>query len=107
MILTDLKKKSISELVDLALSMNIENPGRLRKQEIIFSILKSHMKKGEDIFGEGVLEILPDGFGFLRAADSNYTANPDDLYVSPQMIRKLHLRTGDSITGEIRPPKDN
>lgn len=65
------------------------------------------MKKGEDIFGEGVLEILPDGFGFLRAADSNYTANPDDLYVSPQMIRKLHLRTGDSITGEIRPPKDN
>jgi transcription termination factor Rho len=107
MILTDLKKKSISELVDMALSMNIENPGRLRKQEIIFSILKSHMKKGEDIFGEGVLEILPDGFGFLRAADSNYTANPDDLYVSPQMIRKLHLRTGDSITGEIRPPRDN
>ena len=107
MILTDLKKKSISELVDLALSMNIENPGRLRKQEIIFSILKSHMKKGEDIFGEGVLEILPDGFGFLRAADSNYTANPDDLYVSPQMIRKLHIRTGDSITGKIRPPKDN
>ena len=105
--LTDLKKKSISELVDLALSMNIENPGRLRKQEIIFSILKAHIKKGEDIFGEGVLETLPDGFGFLRAADSNYTANPDDLYVSPQMIRRLHLRTGDSITGEIRPPKDN
>ena len=105
--LTDLKKKSISELVDLALSMNIENPGRLRKQEIIFSILKTHTRKGEDIFGEGVLEILPDGFGFLRAADSNYTPNPDDLYVSPQMIRRLHLRTGDSITGEIRPPKDN
>ena len=105
--LTDLKKKSISELVDIALSMNIENPGRYRKQEIIFSILKTHIKKGEDIFGEGVLEVLPDGFGFLRAADSNYTANPDDLYVSPQMIRKLHLRTGDSITGEIRPPKDN
>ena len=105
--LTDLKKKSISELVELAQSMNIENPGRFRKQEIIFSILKAHTKKGEDIYGEGVLETLPDGFGFLRSSDSNYTANPDDLYVSPQIIRKLHLRSGDSIAGEIRPPKDN
>ena len=104
--LTDLKKKTISQLVELGQAMNIENPGRLRKQELIFDILRSHTRKGETIFGEGVLETLPDGFGFLRAADSNYTANPDDLYVSPQIIRKLHLRTGDSIAGEIRPPRE-
>lgn len=105
--LTELKKKSVADLMEIARTMGVESLGRARKQEIIFSILKSHAKKGEDIFGEGVLEVLQDGFGFLRSADSNYVANPDDLYVSPQLIRRFHLRTGDSITGKIRPPKDS
>ena len=105
--LNELKKKSISELMDIAENAGVENPGRMRKQEIIFSILKVTARKGDDIFGEGVLEVLSDGFGFLRASDSNYVANPDDIYVSPQLIRRLQLRTGDSITGKIRPPKDN
>jgi transcription termination factor Rho len=105
--LNELKKKSISELMDIAENAGVENPGRMRKQEIIFSILKATARKGDDIFGEGVLEVLSDGFGFLRASDSNYVANPDDIYVSPQLIRRLQLRTGDSITGKIRPPKDN
>ncbi len=105
--LTELKKKSVTELAHIAQEMNLENTARARKQEIIFSILKAHAKKGEDIFGEGVLEVLQDGYGFLRAADSSYMANPDDIYVSPQLIRRLNLRTGDSIVGKIRPPKDN
>jgi len=105
--LNELKKKSISELMDIAENTGVENPGRMRKQEIIFSILKAIARKGDDIFGEGVLEVLSDGFGFLRASDSNYLANPDDIYVAPQLIRRLQLRTGDSITGKIRPPKDN
>lgn len=105
--LNDLKKKSIAELVELAQSLNIENVGRARKQEIIFSILKSHTRKGEDIFGEGVLEILTDGYGFLRSSDSSYVANPDDIYVPPQLIRRFNLRTGDSISGKIRPPKES
>ncbi len=104
--LNDLKKKSIADLMELAQSLNVENVGRSRKQEIIFAILKSHTRKGEDIFGEGVLEILQDGYGFLRSSDSDYVANPDDVYVPPQLIRRFNLRTGDSISGRIRPPKE-
>merc|ERR1711974_273806 len=84
----------------------LENMARARKQDIIFSILKAHAKSGEDIFGDGVLEILQDGFGFLRSADCSYLAGPDDIYVSPSQIRRFNLRTGDSIAGKIRPPKE-
>ncbi len=104
--LTELKKKPASELLELAKSMNIEGVSRSRKQDIIFSILKAHAKNGEDIFGDGVLEILQDGFGFLRSADSSYLAGPDDIYVSPSQIRRFNLRTGDTVSGKIRPPKD-
>lgn len=104
--LNDLKKKSITELMDLAQTLGVENVGRSRKQEIIFSILKSHSRKGADIFGEGVLEILHEGYGFLRSSDSDYVASPDDVYVPPQLIRRFNLRTGDSIAGKIRPPKE-
>jgi len=86
--------------------MGLDNLARLRKQDIIFAILKAHSKKGEDIFGEGALEILPDGFGFLRSADGSYLAGPDDLYVSPSQIRRFGLRKGDTIQGKIRPPKE-
>ncbi|MCB1826861.1 MAG: transcription termination factor Rho [Coxiellaceae bacterium] len=103
--LTDLKKKSPSELAQIAQDMGIENVGNMRKQDITFSILKAHAKKGEDIFGDGVLEILQDGFGFLRSEDSSYLAGPDDIYVSPSQIRKFNLRTGDTVSGKIRPPK--
>jgi len=104
--LNELKEKSISELVQLAESMKLEHLARNRKQDIIFAILKAHAKSGEDIFGSGVLEILQDGFGFLRSADSSYLAGPDDIYVSPSQIRRFSMRTGDTITGKIRPPKD-
>ena len=104
--LTDLKSKPVSELVALSATMGLENLARARKQDIIFSILKSHAKGGEDIFGDGVLEILQDGFGFLRSSDSSYLAGPDDIYVSPSQIRRFNLRTGDTISGKIRPPKD-
>jgi transcription termination factor Rho len=104
--LTELKQKTAAELVDIAKSMGLENLARSRKQDIIFSILKSHAKSGEDIYGDGVLEILQDGFGFLRSADSSYLAGPDDIYVSPSQIRRFNLRTGDTISGKIRPPKD-
>ncbi|MFT6268332.1 MAG: transcription termination factor Rho [Alphaproteobacteria bacterium] len=104
--LTDLKSKPISELVALSETMGLENLARARKQDIIFSILKSHAKGGEDIFGDGALEILQDGFGFLRSGDSSYLAGPDDIYVSPSQIRRFNLRTGDTISGKIRPPKD-
>ena len=104
--LTELKEKSISELVKLAESMKLEHLARNRKQDIIFAILKAHAKSGEDIFGGGVLEILQDGFGFLRSGDSSYLAGPDDIYVSPSQIRRFSMRTGDSIHGKIRPPKD-
>jgi len=105
--LTELKKMSMPELHELANTMKLENMGRSRKQDLIFAILKSHAKKGEDIYGDGVLEILQDGFGFLRSADSSYLAGPDDIYVSPSQIRRFSLRTGDTISGKIRPPKDN
>ncbi|MBE9539362.1 MAG: transcription termination factor Rho [Proteobacteria bacterium] len=105
--LTDLKTKSTQELIDIAKEMRLDNMGRARKQDIIFAILKRHAKSGEDIYGDGVLEILQDGFGFLRSSDSSYLAGPDDIYVSPSQIRRFNLRTGDSISGKIRPPKDS
>ncbi len=104
--LTDLKKKSIGELLSIASEMGLDNLARSRKQDVIFSILKKHAKSGEDIYGFGILEILQDGFGFLRSADSSYLAGPDDIYVSPSQIRRFNLRTGDTIAGKIRPPKD-
>ncbi len=104
--LTDLKKKNPTELIELAESIGVESVARQRKQDMIFSILKAQSKKGEDIFGGGVLERMQDGFGFLRSADSSYLAGPDDIYVSPTQIRRFALRTGDSIFGKIRPPKE-
>jgi len=105
--LADLKKKPPTELADLARSLELEGLGRMRKQDQIFAILKAQAKKGEDITGEGVVEILQDGFGFLRSADSSYMAGPDDIYVSPSQIRRFNLRTGDTVTGLIRPPKES
>jgi len=104
--LTDLKTKSIEELIGIAKDMGLDNIARSRKQDVIFNILKRHAKGGEDISGDGVLEILQDGFGFLRSADSSYLAGPDDIYVSPSQIRRFNLRTGDFIAGKIRPPKE-
>ncbi|MBB3048368.1 transcription termination factor Rho [Litorivivens lipolytica] len=104
--LTDLKTKSTQELLDIANEIGLDNVARSRKQDIIFSILKRHAKSGEDIYGDGVLEILQDGFGFLRSADCSYLAGPDDIYVSPSQIRRFNLRTGDTIAGKIRPPKE-
>ena len=105
--LTELKKKAPAELVEIAQSMKLENLARAKKQDIIFAILKAHAKSGEDIFGDGVLEILQDGFGFLRSAEGSYLAGPDDIYVSPSQIRRFGLRTGDTLAGKIRPPKDS
>jgi transcription termination factor Rho len=104
--LTDLKRQPVPELLDTAREMGLENLARSRKQEVIAAILRKHAKSGEDIYGDGTLEILQDGFGFLRSADSSYLAGPDDIYVSPSQIRRFNLRTGDSIAGKIRPPKD-
>jgi len=105
--LTELKRMSATDLVAFAEEKGIENMSRARKQDIIFALLKAHAKTGEPIYGDGVLEILSDGFGFLRSADSSYQAGPDDVYVSPSQIRRFGLRTGDTISGKIRPPKDN
>jgi transcription termination factor Rho len=104
--LSELKTRPASDLVELGEQLGLENLARSRKQDIIFSILKASAKNGENIFGEGVLEILQDGFGFLRSADSSYLAGPDDIYVSPSQIRRFNLRTGDTVSGQIRPPKD-
>jgi transcription termination factor Rho len=104
--LTHLKKMPAAELVALAQSMNIEGAARSRKQDIIFSILKQVAKNGDEISGDGVVEILQDGYGFLRSGDSSYLAGPDDIYVSPSQIRRFSLRTGDTVTGRIRPPKE-
>lgn len=105
--LTELKTKTVPELLEVARSVKIENMARTKKQDIIFSILKRQTKNGENIYGDGVLEILQDGFGFLRSAESSYVAGSDDIYVSPSQIRRFNLRKGDSVSGKIRPPKDN
>lgn len=104
--LTELKKKTAAELIQLSDEYGLENMARSRKQDIIFAILKAHAKRGEDIYGDGVLEILQDGFGFLRSSEGSYLAGPDDIYVSPSQIRRFNLRTGDTISGKIRPPKE-
>lgn len=104
--LTDLKSKPIEELINIAKESGMESLARSRKQDVIFNILKRHARSGEDIYGDGVLEILQDGFGFLRSAGSSYLAGPDDIYVSPSQIRRFNLRTGDNIAGKIRPPKE-
>ncbi len=103
--LTELKQHSATELTKIARELGLDNMARSRKQEIIFNILKAHAKRGEDIFGDGVLEILQDGFGFLRS-DNSYLAGPDDIYVSPSQIRRFGLRKGDTVSGKIRPPKE-
>jgi len=104
--LSDLKHLPVTEIVEMAIAHEIEGASRMRKQDLIFALLKNKAKKGETIFGDGTLEVLQDGFGFLRAPDSSYLAGPDDIYVSPSQIRRFNLHTGDSITGEVRTPKD-
>ncbi|WP_456433350.1 transcription termination factor Rho [Thermosulfuriphilus sp.] len=104
--LTELKRKPISELCDLARDLGIDGASSMRKQELIFAILQAQMAKEGVVYGEGVLEVLPEGFGFLRSPDSNYLPGPDDIYVSPSQIRRFSLRTGDTISGQIRPPKE-
>ncbi len=105
--LAELKQKSIADLNDVARDLKIEGAANLRKQELIFAILQAQTEKNGVIFGEGVLETLPDGFGFLRAPDSNYLPGPDDIYISPSQIRRFNLRTGDIVSGQIRPPKES
>jgi transcription termination factor Rho len=107
MYLNELKRKKIGDLTHIARDLSVENATGLRKQELIFAILQSLVEKNELIHGEGILEILPEGFGFLRSTDSNYLPGPDDIYVSPSQIKRFGLRTGDTIAGQIRPPKDN
>jgi len=104
--LSDLKQRHVSELVDMAVTNEIENAARMRKQDLIFALLKNQARKGESIYGEGTLEVLQDGFGFLRSPDTSYLAGPDDIYVSPSQIRRFNLHTGDTIQGEIRTPKE-
>jgi transcription termination factor Rho len=104
--LSELKTKHVSELLDIANTMEIDGANRMRKHDLIFALLKTQAKKGESIFGEGVLEVLPDGFGFLRSPDTSYLAGTDDIYISPSQIRRFNLHTGDTIEGEIRTPKD-
>ena len=104
--LSDLKSKHVSELLDIALELDVDNASRLRKQELMFAILKKRAKAGEQIFGDGTLEILPDGFGFLRSPVSSYLASTEDIYISPSQIRRFNLHTGDTVEGEVRIPKD-
>src|SRR5574340_269073 len=104
--LSDLKERHVAELVEMAIANEIEGASRLRKQDLIFALLKNQARKGESIFGEGTLEVLQDGFGFLRSPDTSYLAGPDDIYVSPSQIRRFNLHTGDTIQGEIRTPKE-
>ena len=104
--LQELKGKKINELTAIAKGLNIEGASSLRKQDMIFAILNAQTEKNGMIFGEGVLETLPDGFGFLRAPDYNYLPGPDDIYVSPSQIRRFNLHTGDTVSGQIRPPKE-
>ena len=104
--LKKLKEKKINELAQLAKNFNVEGAANMRKQELIFAILGAQTEQNGSIYGEGVLEILPDGFGFLRAPDYNYLPGPDDIYVSPSQIRRFNLRTGDIVSGQIRPPKE-
>ena len=104
--LTELKALHVSQLLEMAASLDIDNASRLRKQEIMFAIMKRRAKQGEQIFGDGVLEVLPDGFGFLRSPETSYLASTDDIYISPSQIRRFNLHTGDSIEGEVRTPKD-
>jgi transcription termination factor Rho len=104
--LSELKTLHVSQLLEMAIASEIDGASRLRKQELIFALLKNRAKKGENIFGDGTLEVLPDGFGFLRSPDTSYLAGTDDIYVSPSQIRRFNLHTGDSIEGEIRTPKD-
>ena len=105
--LKELKEKRINELITLANSLSIEGASGMRKQELIFALLQTEIEKNGQIYGEGVLEILPDGFGFLRAPDYNYLPGPDDIYISPSQIRRFNLRTGDTVSGQIRPPKES
>jgi len=105
--LTELKRQSAAELMELALSMKLEGLARNRKQDLIFAIVKEHAKQGDEVITTGVLELLQDGFGFLRSPEASYISGPDDIYVSPSQIRRFHLRTGDTITGKIRAPKDS
>ncbi|MBE9610759.1 transcription termination factor Rho [Chitinilyticum piscinae] len=104
--LSDLKKLHVSELIEMATANEIDGANRMRKQDLLFAILKNQAKKGESIYGDGTLEVLPDGFGFLRSPDTSYLAGPDDIYVSPSQIRRFNLHTGDTVEGEIRTPKD-
>src|SRR5215213_8726976 len=104
--LSELKSHHVTQLVEMAVSNGIENASRMRKQDLIFALLKNKAKKGESIFGDGTLEVLPDGFGFLRSPETSYLASTDDIYVSPSQIRRFNLHTGDMIEGEVRVPKD-
>ena len=104
--LSELKAMHVSALLEMAIGLDIDNAARLRKQELMFAILKKRAKSGEQIFGDGALEVLPDGFGFLRSPDASYMASTDDIYISPSQIRRFNLHTGDSIEGEVRTPKD-
>lgn len=106
MYLSELKALPVTKLVELARSLDIETASRLRKQELMFAVLKRKAKGGEQIFGDGVLEVLPDGFGFLRSPEASYMASTDDIYLSPSQIRRFNLHTGDEIEGEVRTPKD-
>ena len=105
--LTELKRKKVNELMGIARELGVEHAAGLKKQDLIYAILQTHAQKNGVIYGEGVLEILPDGFGFLRSPENSYLPGPDDIYVSPSQIRKFNLQTGDTVSGQVRPPKEN